>query len=232
MLRRKAEEPGTRKRGRAQRLALALTVVLAIYLVIAYLVLPFGWLEYAKGHPYMDDNPRLTETGDGHPGDPLNVALIGSEAEIEAVMAKAGWTRAGRLDMRNDLGIAADSVFDRADADAPVSSVGDSPRRRNHVRLWRLSKPNATGRPTWIGAASYDAKVGLSHTTGQVTHHIAPDVDTERDRLAADLNETGELSDSYLDPGFHKVLTGRNGGGDPWQTDGALWVGVIAAGSS
>jgi hypothetical protein len=26
---------------------------------------------------------------------------------------------------------------------------------------------------------------------------------------------------------FHKVREGKNGGGDPWQTDGNLHVGVI-----
>ena len=33
------------------------------------------------------------------------------------------------------------------------------------------------------GGATFDERVGLSHTTGQITHHIAPDVDTERDHL-------------------------------------------------
>jgi hypothetical protein len=28
-------------------------------------------------------------------------------------------------------------------------------------------------------------------------------------------------------PGFHKQLSGFNGGGDKWVTDGSLWVGVI-----
>ena len=27
--------------------------------------------------------------------------------------------------------------------------------------------------------------------------------------------------------GFHKVLKGRNGGGDPWHTDGRLFTGII-----
>jgi len=27
---------------------------------------------------------------------------------------------------------------------------------------------------------------------------------------------------------FHKVREGKNGGGDPWRTDGRLFVGVIA----
>ena len=32
------------------------------------------------------------------------------------------------------------------------------------------------------------------------------------------------MTDEY---GFHKVLKGRNGGGDPWFTDGRLFVGVL-----
>jgi hypothetical protein len=27
---------------------------------------------------------------------------------------------------------------------------------------------------------------------------------------------------------FHKVRSGKNGGGDPWTTDGSLYEGVIA----
>ena len=229
---------------RAHRFVVVLSVFLAFYIAIAYWLIPFGWHEYSKDHPAFTDNPRLTATADGHPGDPLNVSLMGDEAAVEAIMAKAGWVRALNLGVFNDLAIAADSVLDRSDPNAPVSSlylfgrrqdmafekpVGHSPRRRNHVRLWRQDKPANNGDPVWIGAASYDDAVGLSHTTGEITHHIAPDIDTERDRLAADLEATGDLADNYLVPDFHTVLEGRNGGGDRWVTDGALWVGVIAA---
>jgi hypothetical protein len=30
-------------------------------------------------------------------------------------------------------------------------------------------------------------------------------------------------------PGFHKAKEGRNGEGNPWYTDGDLYVGVIKA---
>ena len=232
-------------RDRAHRFVVALTLVVAVYVAIAYWLVPLGWREYAEDHPAFDNNPRLTVTADGHPGDPLNVALVGSQADLERIMAAAGWVRARRLDILNDLDIAVDSVLGRSDVTAPVSNlflfgrkedlafeqpVGDSPRRRNHVRFWRQSVPDTAARPVWIGAASYDEAVGISHTTGEITHHIAPDVDAERDHLAADLKATGELSKSYSVPGFHTVLEGRNGGGDPWVTDGALWVGVIGQG--
>jgi hypothetical protein len=60
-----------------------------------------------------------------------------------------------------------------------------------------------------------------------VTHVTAADVDAERDYLFKDLKETGDLEEFYIEDGFHKILEGRNGGGDPWHTDGNLYVGVI-----
>jgi hypothetical protein len=60
-----------------------------------------------------------------------------------------------------------------------------------------------------------------------VTHHIAADVDTERDHVFATLKKTNELTDTYQIKGFQEVLKGKNGGGDRWHTDGDLWVGVI-----
>jgi hypothetical protein len=48
----------------------------------------------------------------------------------------------------------------------------------------------------WLGAATFDTRVGFSHTTGQVTHHIGPDVDAERDRYRTD----GRLAVTVLAP--------------------------------
>jgi hypothetical protein len=47
--------------------------------------------------------------------------------------------------------------------------------------------------------------------------------------LFADLKKTGDLEDVKFIDGFHKVKSGRNGGGDPWHTDGRLEMGVIKA---
>jgi hypothetical protein len=225
-----------------RRVVIGIGGVLGLYLAVAYLIVPLMWKQYAERHPTFDDNPRITETGDGHPGDPLNAALIGTEAEVNRIMAAAKWYAANPLGLRSDLEIAAGTVLERPYDEAPVSSlylfgrkedlafeqpVGDDPRKRNHVRFWRTSKVDTDGRPIWVGAALYDESVGLSHTTGQITHHTAPDIDIERDYLFADLEKTGELSKMYEVPGFHKVLEGWNGGGDPWHTDGALWVGII-----
>ena len=60
--------------------------------------------------------------------------------------------------------------------------VGGSPRRRHHVRFWRAA--SAPGEPAlWIGAATYDESIGISHYTGEVMHHIDP-ADRRRAREA------------------------------------------------
>jgi hypothetical protein len=79
----------------------------------------------------------------------------------------------------------------------------------------------------WFGSATYDERVGLSHTAGEVTHHTPPDIDTERDHLIRNLKGTGDVAESDVVDGFHKDREGRNGGGDPWHTDGNLSVAVI-----
>jgi hypothetical protein len=220
-----------------------LSAVALLYLVAAYVLAPLVWRRYVQRHPALDDVPGVTQTANGIPGDPLNVALIAAKAEVKEIMAAAGWYEANPLGLRSDLRIAADAVFKRPDDEAPVSNlylfgrkedlafeqpVGDNPRQRHHVRFWRSAKVDQDGRPVWVGAAIYDERVGFSHTTGQITHHTAPNIDAERDKLFHDLAQTGKLLETYAVDNFHAIRQGRNGGGDPWFTDGSLYVGVIA----
>lgn len=206
-------QPGPRRRHSS--FLFAFLAVLVTYLVVAYFVAPLVWNRYAKRHPALTDVPGVTQTSDGHPGDPLNVALVGTEAELRAAMGAAQWDAADALGLRSDLAIAADTVLRRSYEAAPVSnlylfgrkqdlafeqSVSGDPRRRHHVRFWRAPQTDADGRPLWVGSVTYDERVGLSHTTGQITHHIAADVDTERDRLMATLTQTQGLSNvDYVD---------------------------------
>jgi hypothetical protein len=232
-----------KRRSLRRRLAIFLGVTLLAYLAVAYLILPALWERYARRHPSLEDLPSITHTADGISGDPLNVALVGTKAEVLVIMRAAKWYSADPLTLRSSLAIAVDAVFKRPDDDAPVSSlyllgrkqdlafeqqVDDNPRKRHHVRFWQTDKVDPDGRPVWAGAAIYDERVGLSRRTGQVTHVTGPDIDAERDKLFDDLKRTGDLAELIIVPSFHKTLEGRNGGGDPWHTDGKLHMGVIA----
>lgn len=207
----------------------------------SYLIVPRLWQVYFGHRPAVAEVDRITQTSDRHPGDPVNIVLVGSDIEVVKGMTAAGWFPADPITFRSSVRITRDSVLRRPDDDAPVSNlflfgrkqdfafeqvVGDSPRQRHHVRFWRSDKLYE-GRPAWVGAATFDERVGLSYTTGQITHHIGPDVDAERDRIANDLQKAGLVQSIEWDDDFHSQLEGRNGGGDRWRTDGRLAIVVM-----
>ena len=117
--------PAAAPKGRRlwKRLAACVVGVLLLYLLVAYVVVPAEWIRYAHRHPAMENVPGITRTADGIPGDPLNVALIGTSTEVKAIMAAAKWYAADPLGLRSDLKIAADTVLKRPDDQAPVSSL-------------------------------------------------------------------------------------------------------------
>jgi hypothetical protein len=211
-------------------------------LLVAYLVLPFLWREHEDHHPALDGAPKVTVNAQGIPGDALNVALIGSKAELIRAMLAAGWKPADPVTLRSSLEIAESVVLDRPDLTAPVSplylygrpqdmafeqEVGRSASERHHVRWWRAEPPDDDGRPLWLGDADFDRDAGISHLTGQITHHVAPDIDADRDALLAGLAKAGWLERQYEWPGVGATQDGRNAGGDRYFTDGMMWVGVL-----
>jgi len=219
-----------------------LGLLLVLWLASAYLILPAAWRHY-EHHPALAAAPKTTLTAQGIPGDPLNVGLIGSEHDLVESMLAAGWHPADPITIRSSLRIAGSVVFKRSYPDAPVSSLylfgrpqdlafekafGNNARRRHHVRFWKSVALGRHGVPLFIGAATFDVSVGFSRDTGQVTHHISPDVDAQRDELIADLVAAGRLTKIYQVTGVGATLFGWNGGGDRYYTDGELTLGVLA----
>jgi hypothetical protein len=198
--------------------------------------------ERIDGHPALARSPRHTTTAQGRQGDAINVAFIGTEEELHRMFASAGWYAADPITLETSIRIAADVVVHKPYAHAPVSDlyvwdrkqdaafeqpVGDSPKQRHHVRFWCSREVDRQGEPLWLGAATYDERVELSRTTGGITHKIGPEIDRERNKLVNDAARAGVLDGYYWVDPFHKDRQGRNGGGDPYVTDGRLAVGVI-----
>ena len=215
---------------------------LGTYLAVAYGLVPFLWSLYDHRHPAITKSPTLTVTSDGHPGDPINLALIGSEADLKHAMKAAGWFKADPLSIKDDLMIAEGTILKRPYDTAPVSDlflygrkedlafeqpVGNDPRKRHHVRFWKSEQLDANGQPAWMGSGTFDERVGLSYTTGQITHHVDEDIDRERDHIIATLQASGGLVDQTPIDNFQPKHEGRNGGGDRWITDGRLISGTL-----
>lgn len=234
--------PALRRRRRWVRVLKALAALTAVWLLAAYVILPALWRHY-EHHPALENAPKTTLTAQGIPGDALNVGLIGSEKELVLALLGAGWEPADPVTFSTSLRIARSVLLGRPYPEAPVSNlflfgrkqdlafekpVGTSARRRHHVRFWRAPEYGRGETPLWIGAVTFDRSVGFSHRTGQITHHIGPDIDAERDALTSALRAAGWLVELFQVTGVGATLVGRNGGGDLYFTDGELTVGVLA----
>jgi hypothetical protein len=230
-----------RRRTKIRMAVNGLFALLMAYLLLAYFVAPEIWIFHDASRVAEFSN-MVTTTEQDIPGDPINVGLVGSKEEVIRAFAAAGWDPADKITLRTSVEIGLSVVLDRPDLDAPVSAllfegrkqdlafekpVGESADQRNHARFWLTKKTGTDGRPLWLGSASFDRGVGLSHDTGQVTHHIGPNIDAERDLVIGDLQKAGQLASSYEIDGIGATKNGRNGGGDPYFTDGEALIGVL-----
>jgi hypothetical protein len=179
---------------------------------------------------------------DGRPGDPLNLRIIASPAQLGSAFAEAGWYRADEITLLTSVRITVDSMLARGYSTAPVSNLflygrrqdfaferpGRSVRERDHVRFWDSGLRASDGRPLWVGAATRDISVGLAPRTHLPTHRIAPDVDMERETLVRDIVCTGWVIQQEVVPGFGLPTERDNGLGDRYFTDGQVAVLVLA----
>lgn len=216
---------------------LALCGLLILWLALAYGELPHLWSKHE--HKKIGRTEEIVSyTSEDIPADPINLRLLGDRASIRCAFSRGGWSLADPLSARSAMGIVSSVILLRSYPAAPVSSLyfqdrlqdlayekdeGRTAHRRHHVRLWQVA-PNE-----WFGAATYDRGVGLALFTLQVTHHIGPNVDIERDTLGEMLERSGA---HYLGRGWSRIPPGRwrrNGGGDRYVTDGQIKTYALSA---
>jgi hypothetical protein len=220
----------------------AALVGVLLWILLVYLILPAIWTHYEHA-PSLQDAPKTTRTAQGIAADPINVSIVGSQEELVAALLHAGWLPADRTTIKTSLHIGESVLFHRSYETAPMSPLylfgrpqdlafqhprGGSADQRDHVRFWLAPTQFwISERPLWLGAATFDRSVGFSHYTGQITHHIAPDIDTDRQKLVADLTGTGAVAREFSVTGVGFNLNGRNGNGDWYYTDGDVAVMVL-----
>ncbi|THG32580.1 hypothetical protein E6C70_12575 [Glaciibacter flavus] len=211
----------------------------AFWVLLAYLLLPrvHRILTTIYVPDYFIGRAR---TSDGLLGDPVNLALLGSEEEVNAAMVAAGWTRADDVTVASSLRIIGSTLSRRSYDEAPVSplflfsrkqdfayqqEVAGNPAKRHHVRFWRCPDdwllPGGR-RVEWLAAGTFDRAVGFSLFTMQITHKIDADTDVERDHIIATVREAVPSARVDVIRDFSTGYHSRNGGGDSITTDGDL----------
>ncbi|MFN3349660.1 LssY C-terminal domain-containing protein [Pseudorhodoplanes sp.] len=133
-------------------MALAVTYGLAAYVVLPRAI-RLGLRILQRGRV-----PSYTLTGDGLPGDPVNIALIGTKRQLCEAFAVMGWSEAAPLDVRSSVRMVRAFVLKEAYPNAPFSTlylfgrgqdigfqlpIDNNPRKRHHVRFWGRSATRA-----------------------------------------------------------------------------------------
>ena len=209
-----------------QRLPWALALAVT-YGIAAYIILP-RIVRMSLKILQRKHVPRYTVTGDGLPGDPVNLVLMGTLKQLNAAFAVAGWSVADRLGMASSWRMVRAFLFNSPYPTAPFSTlylfgrgqdvgfqkaIGDSPRKRHHVRFWALSPAHAQAalgtasfwlnadRPPehasvlWVGAGTKDTGFSLTQLTFQITHATDSDTNAERDYIIAELSKSRVIGD-------------------------------------
>ncbi len=142
-------------------LALALTYGIAAYIVLPRIVRTGLKILLRKRVP------RFTITGDGLPGDPVNLVLTGTLQQLDAAFARAGWSQADRLGLASSWRMVRAFVLNTPYPTAPFSTlylfgrgqdvgfqkaIDNSPRKRHHIRFWALNLAHAESK---LGKASF-----------------------------------------------------------------------------
>jgi hypothetical protein len=222
-----------------RRLPSVLALVFS-YALAAYIILPRS-VHLGLMILHRQRVPSFTLTGDGMPGDPVNVVLIGTHAQLRAAFAAAGWTEADPLNLTSTWRMVRAFALNSPYPTAPFSPLylfgrkqdvgfqkclGNSPRKRHHIRFWALSlsheahlgetsfwrsaKPPPPNAPAlWVGAGTKDTGLSFTRLTFQVTHATDKDVNVERDFIIAELNASRVIEEVISYRAGQRVETKR-----------------------
>lgn len=167
----------------------------------------------------------------GRVGNPLNLVFIGSEAALREALSRAGWTEVPGT-IRASIGRgAAELLTGRTVASTPpMNEYWLGGRRqdmnwaiqtkfltaRHHFRVWDTGLRDERGRAVWWGAGDYD----LSIRWHDLSHVRDPDLDAERDFIAASLKDSPLLERASLVALPAIPREGANDKGYAFRTDG------------
>ena len=241
-----------------QRLPAAVAVA-ATYGLAAYVVLPrairLGLRIQKRGRV-----PSYTVTSDGLPGDPVNVVLMGDIQELRQGFAKAGWWEADKLGPASAWGMAWSFIMSRPYPTAPFSTlylfgrgqdigfqrpIGNSPRKRHHIRFWGVPleaveqslgtagfwrdsrRPPDHERTLWVGAGTKDTGISLTRLSFQITHATDADTNKERSEIVDELAKAGVIKNVRRHMPSERVLIGKV---NRYVTDGEVAVADLVKG--
>ena len=185
--------------------------------------------------------PFRTQSAKHHTdSDVTNLLFVGSEAQVAAAFAGAGWTRARSMGVRARLrGLVALATrrsykaaavsrqeLESLPPDLVFEKQNNTLAKRHHVRIWKYCQ-GPVGETVWVGAATHDVAIVFDRRHHAFTHRIDPRIDFEREKIVNDLQLTGQVASvSLVDRDDAPPIT-EGTGVAAMETDGRMAVLVL-----
>ena len=204
------------------------------YFVAAYLLLPqlvhLGSLLFRNKKV-----PPYTHAADGLSSDPVNIVLYGTKQQLLDAFTSIGWTVADKLTPFTTAKMIIKFLQNKPYPTAPFiplflfgrkqdfgfqEPIGNSPRKRHHVRFWGANPENKltsaesvlkhitdikywirkqtfkNDEPVmWVGAGTKDIGFAFAKLTYQFSHKVDAHIDEERDHILGELAKATKISD-------------------------------------
>ena len=186
---------------------------------------------------WAEQAPLRSTTVKSTDADVVNLAFVGSEAQVHSAFVAAGWHNAdphsGHSFAHNFYAVLNHSGYTQepmmtfllngTPEDMNWQKSLNSYGRRDHLRIWRYTRDGAA-EPLWLSASTHDTGAMLSLKYKGFVHHISPDIDNERSTVIRDLNFAGCVkSVTYVQRPRIATIT-QNAVGDTVRTDGSIAV--------
>ena len=177
--------------------------------------------------------PRVLN-GEGRAGDMLNLIFAAKEDDLQNAFAAAGWLKVetstpqiiwhllwqrkhyAKLPMAKLYVFGRPQDYSYALPD-PLSIVA----RRHHLRIWKTDR-EVDGVPLWAGAATHDVAIEFVKHKFRLFHRIDPDVDAERDFIAANLAKTSQLTREQFVTCLEPVFSAQTATGQAYYSDSRM----------
>ncbi len=186
----------------------------------------------------VDEEPfRTYAQSPSKPSDITNLMFLGTQKEVEAAFAAAGWANAEALNSQSGLETFRAIVENRGYKEAPVSILildGKPPdlvfqkstntfAKRHHLRVWH--RPGTyEGKDIWVSSSTHDTDIVFSPENRTFIHKIDSNIDNERAKVVNDLIFTGQVKAYGLIDRTKIPKDASNATGDKLTTDGKMAV--------
>ncbi len=184
---------------------------------------------------FIDEQMKYTETLLGKKQEPLSfIILANNDSEFIKILENSGWQMAEDVNIRSFAKITEAVILKREYLNAPMTpsfwnkqthdfgfekpTNTNNVRQRHHARFWKTNYKTLNGKRMYVGTASLDSGIKWG-----VTHKIDPSIDTEREFLFVDIQNTGILQSSQKEQ-FVRPSIGENFSGDQFFTDGKIYI--------